>query len=304
MDLQQLRYFQMAAYYENFSRAAQELFVTQPNLSKSIQRLEEELGMPLFEHRKGKVLLNDNGRVFLASVNRSLEELDRGVRTVRNMALARDNFVPIGCSINSFLPDVLLHFAHRHSEIGIRQVEGTTEDLLHQLQQGTVEIAIVPEEITDSRFRFELLGEKEYVLLVGEGNPLYTRDSVSVKELKEETFICDTSRMGEQILRKICKANGFEPNIPFEVENTQLIYQLLQENAGICFMPMTHLAKLNREDPQGGVRGVAITEQLPSAVIGLVSLRSYSFTNASKTFVSFLKEWLDEEHSMAMKLME
>ena len=55
MDLTQLKYFQAVARTGNITRAAAELFVTQPNLSKSITRLEEELQVPLFEHRKGKI---------------------------------------------------------------------------------------------------------------------------------------------------------------------------------------------------------------------------------------------------------
>ena len=59
MDLSQLHYFRTAARTGNLSQAARELFVTQPNLSRSIARLETELGVPLFEHRKGKVVLNE-----------------------------------------------------------------------------------------------------------------------------------------------------------------------------------------------------------------------------------------------------
>ena len=81
MEISQLKYFAAVARLGNISKAAQELYVTQPNLSKSIARLEEELGVPLFEHRKGKITLNDYGRCFLASVNLSLGELENGTST-------------------------------------------------------------------------------------------------------------------------------------------------------------------------------------------------------------------------------
>ena len=65
MELMQLRYFAAVARLGNISRAAQELYVTQPNLSKSIARLEEELGVPLFDHRKGKLPSTTMGAAFL-----------------------------------------------------------------------------------------------------------------------------------------------------------------------------------------------------------------------------------------------
>ena len=96
MELTQLRYFAAVARTGNISRAAQELYVTQPNLSKSIARLEEELGVPLFDHRKGKIVLNDYGRCFLASVNLSLGELENGVRSIQRMYASNQNVLNAG----------------------------------------------------------------------------------------------------------------------------------------------------------------------------------------------------------------
>lgn len=121
MEIAQLKYFAAVARLGNVSRAAQELYVTQPNLSKSIARLEAELGVPLFEHRKGKILLNDYGRCFLASVDLSLGELENGVQCIQRMYEAAQNILALGCSIDDLLPDVLRSFAQSYPEIGIRQ---------------------------------------------------------------------------------------------------------------------------------------------------------------------------------------
>lgn len=70
MELSQLRYFIAVAKLGNMSKAAETLFVSQPNLSTSISRLEEEVGVPLFERRRGKIALNQNGELLLKSVDR------------------------------------------------------------------------------------------------------------------------------------------------------------------------------------------------------------------------------------------
>ena len=69
MELTQLRYFQVAAYYEHISRAAAELNISQPALSTMISRLERELGVSLFDHNGRSIVLNQNGKRFLKRVN-------------------------------------------------------------------------------------------------------------------------------------------------------------------------------------------------------------------------------------------
>ena len=79
MDFTVLKYFQAVARNGNMTKTARELYITQPNLSKRIAQLEEEIGVPLFEHRKGKIVLNDYGRIFLSSVDIAFAELKAGM---------------------------------------------------------------------------------------------------------------------------------------------------------------------------------------------------------------------------------
>lgn len=82
MELNQLHYFVAVAKTENITKAAQELFITQPALSRVILRLEQELGMPLFDRKGGRLLLNDRGKVFLSYVQPALDSINEGVHAV------------------------------------------------------------------------------------------------------------------------------------------------------------------------------------------------------------------------------
>ena len=113
----------------SFSKAAEQLTYSQSTVTVQIQQLEEEIGVPLFEHRKGKIVLNDYGRCFLASVNLSLGELENGVRSIQRMYDAAQNILALGCSIDDLLPDVLRDFMPEHPEIGIRQFSGSPAEL-------------------------------------------------------------------------------------------------------------------------------------------------------------------------------
>ena len=82
MELNQLHYFVAVAHCENITKAAKELFITQPALSRVILRLEQELGTPLFDRHGGRVTLNEHGKVFLRHVEPALDSINAGVHAV------------------------------------------------------------------------------------------------------------------------------------------------------------------------------------------------------------------------------
>ena len=295
MEIAQLRYFAAVARLGNVSKAAQEMYVTQPNLSKSIARLEEELGVPLFEHRKGKILLNDYGRMFLSSVNLSLAELESGIQSIQRMYESSQNILALGSSIDDLLPDVLRSFAQVHPQIGIRQFGCAPAELAERLSRRTLDLAITARPIGGDAFIFEELGRSEFVILVGPEHRLSGRKSVTVKELAGEQLICDRSRMDAQTLSSLCRAHGFAPNIVFEVENSSLIYSLLASGRGVAFMPMAQMRKISLEYPDSGIHMVFLEDDVEPASLGLLYRRDYDWSAAAKTFAAFLRSWLGTE---------
>jgi len=300
MDLVQLKYFQMVARIGSLSRAAQELFVTQPNLSKSIARLERELGVPLFDHRRGKIRLNEYGKVFLTSVNRCFSELDAGVHTVKRLYDAGQNVLALGCSIDDFLTDVLKEFTLLHPEIGIRQFCCEPKELARRMHECTIDFAVTPQPFADELLAYEELGRKEFMILTWGNHPLARRDCVAIGELAGERFICDRSRMSADTLKQICAGYGFEPDIAFEVENTELICRLVEGKAGIAFMPMAgQLMKLPQDQPDGaGLRFLHIQDNLPPARLGLVYRKDTPFSAAANCLRDFLISWMEREDQL------
>ena len=100
MELSQLRYFIAVAELGNMSKAAETLFVSQPNLSTSISRLEEEVGAPLFERRRGKISLNQNGALLLKNVKKAVAILDAGVQAVREQSAGQEDALSLACMID------------------------------------------------------------------------------------------------------------------------------------------------------------------------------------------------------------
>ncbi len=302
MDLEQLRQFQTAARTENLSRAAEMLHMTQPNLSKSIVRLERELGVPLFEHRRGKISLNDYGRMFLASVEQALSQLDAGAASIRRLYDADQNVLALASTIDDFLQDVLKDFMQVYPHIGIRQVRCTPETMTARLLDRSLTLAITSREQQPAPLVFTLLGHKEYVVLLHRDNPLAARQGVWIRELAEQSFLCDASRMGLETLETLCRAQGFTPQVAHEVENSELIYRLLEANAGIAFMPVSQYAKLKTRSPDTPIRCLSILDPIPAASIGVVRNGQISMSPAAKCFVAFVGQWLEQEDRLLAEL--
>lgn len=303
MELTQLKYFQTVAQMGSVSRAAQELYVTQPNLSRSIARLEKEIGVPLFEHRKGKIVLNDYGRIFLSSVDICLSELSTGVHAVKRLYDADQNNLSIGGSVDGILADMLIGFSMKYPEIGIRQFDCSQKEMREKLLSGDLDLGITGIPVDDETLVFKVLDEKEYVILVGGKHPLAKRERVSLSELKNERFICSDSRVGTDFLQQICENAGFGVKIAFEVESNELIYSLLEENQGIACMPVSHISKIQRDYPDSDVKAVSIQEKISKAQLGILYRKNYQFSHAAKQFSEFVEAWLQSESRRVEQLI-
>lgn len=304
MDLNQLKYFRVVAKTGNMSKAAQALYITQPNLSRSIARLEKEIGVSLFEHRKGKIILNEYGRAFLSSVELIFSELNFGVQTVRRLYETSQNFLCLACTIDGFLPDVLKKFFLHKPNIGIKQLSLTPDEVMEHLSDHTLSIAVTSYQIQNEQIVFELLGQEEYVILMHRSHPLAASASLSVSQLADEKFICDASRLNLQNLKRICSNAGFYPNVGYEVQNSELVYRLLEENAGVAFMPFPQYLVIQKIDQDSAVRFARIKDEIPKAIIGVAYHKNYEFNSAALEFVEFLRNWLKEEDRQIHELKD
>ena len=288
----------MVAKTGNVSKAAEKLFVTQPNLSKSIARLEEELGVPLFDHRKGKIALNEYGRVFLSSVELAFDELENGKQTITRMYETNQHVLRLGCCVDDFLSDMLHHFAEKYPDVGLRQVSCSYHDVADRILDQSADIIITNGPPENENIRYLELGRQEYVLLMSKKHRLAGRTGVYLDELKDEKFICDSSRMNLTKLQALCRARGFDPNVAYEVESSALIFRLLELNSGIAFMPIAQVLKIQRMFADNGncICMTNIKDDIPKANIGLAYHRNFAFTYAANCLLEHVKNFFREEN--------
>ena len=302
MDITQLRYFQAVARTGNVTKAARDLYVTQPNLSKSIARLEAELGVPLFDHRKGRIELNDYGRIFLSSVDIAFAQLNSGMQAVRRMYDNNQNILSLACNMSSFLADVLPDFVAAHPEIGIRQLDLTAEQMAQQLIDRSISLGISNKPIQEDAIVFRQLGQKPFVLALHQDHPLARGSSVPIRRLESEVFISDNTRMDTDTLRQVCKRSGFAPQIGFEVQSNELLFQLLEANRGIAFLPLGLACKTMHTHPRNHLRLLRLEGDCPPTILGIAHHQDFIYSKAARLFEEYMEDCLAQENTLIEKM--
>ena len=196
MELSQLRYFMAVAELGNMSKAAQALFVSQPNLSTSISRLEEEVGVPLFDRRRGKIVLNQNGELLLESVKRAVNTLDAGVRAVRDQHAGKSAPLSLACMTDD--TDLLEHFVLDNPDINLIQKRLDLPALTFLLERGEVDLALAVLPPPSDEIVFERVYNCHFVLLMSRDHPLAGEASITRHQLAGCRLAIDGSRVNKE----------------------------------------------------------------------------------------------------------
>lgn len=189
MNLSQLNYFKKLAEVLHYTRAAQELFITQPTLSGAISSLEKELGAPLFERNGRSVLLTPYGEVFSEHVCLALRAIDDGVAAVSARSSASFGTVNLGTTFTTqdhYLPSLIRDFEEAFDKRVIVKVsQGFTNYLTEQLHRGTLDVAFCGKRDNEPDIAYFPVKHCELALYVRDDHPLASRETITFGELND-----------------------------------------------------------------------------------------------------------------------
>jgi DNA-binding transcriptional LysR family regulator len=248
MELLQLRYFQTVARLEHMTKAAEELQIAQPSLSKTISRLEEDLGVPLFDRINRQLRLNPFGKLFLNRVNRAFLELNEGKRELTELAEHSRNQITLAVSIPRVLPDLLSTFLRYNPDVRFQQVLESTSSMTRKLEKAEIDFCISSVPIDGSDIVWEPLITEEIYLVVPPEHRLAQFEKIHLHEVKDESFISMNTGYGfRNLTDEFCRDAGFVPNIAFEGDEPGVIGDLVRQGLGIAFV--SELSWLHNSNP-------------------------------------------------------
>jgi DNA-binding transcriptional LysR family regulator len=286
MDLLQLKYFQTVAKFEHMTKAAHELQIAQPALSVTIARLEEDLGVPLFNRIGRNIVLNEYGKALLKRTDRALIELEEGRQEIADMAGSEAGYVSVtSTSLNKQFCDFLGVFVKLYPKVNFHLTQIADDATkLNLLETGEVDFCFINETGKRPGIVCVPLMEEEIFLAVPPGYHLANRTTISVRELAEEPFV---SLKAEHSLRKFCDhmclQNGFMPNIVCECSESQAIVNLVGAGLGITFFPSSSI-----ERPDLPIRLVKIEDFDCQSVLRLAWKEKRYFSKAAVQFREYV----------------
>lgn len=255
MELLQLRYFQTVARKEHMTKAAQELRIAQPALSKTISRLEEDIGVPLFDRHGGRIRLNSFGKVFLDKVEMALALLDEGRKEVAEMSGLEQGSIHLATSTLDRLSDALCEFLVFYPEVQFKITQASMEEMTHLVETGEVDMCFTALPIDRPDISAMPVLKEDVYLAVPQGHRLAGRKSIRLSELAEEPFIGYKEELPFQKMNDLFfQEAGIIPNFVCRVDEPTAIASLVRAGLGValvgnCGGPNSPLQLLHIESP-------------------------------------------------------
>ncbi|WP_405112883.1 LysR family transcriptional regulator [Paenibacillus sp. FSL K6-1217] len=264
MELLQLQYFITVARLEHMTEAAHRLHVTQSSLSKTIQRLEEDLGVPLFDRSGRKLRLNGPGRRFLERAEKALFELEQGRQELKDLYSLESGTLELAVTTASTLPGILRAFRLRQPDIHFHVQMLPMQEMIALLQRGEVDFCLSSPPVRGEEIECQVVCNDHIYLAVPAGHPLADRKSLALIELKDEWFVGVKQGYGiRDLVDSVCQASGFMPRYAYEGDEPARLIGLVEAGIGVAFIPGTarnaqdHIRLIPLED-HGLVREIAL----------------------------------------------
>ncbi|MFD1706030.1 LysR family transcriptional regulator [Siminovitchia sediminis] len=292
MELRQIEYFIEVAQREHMTAAAEALHVAQSAVSRQIVNLEAELGVDLFIREGRNIRLTHLGKMFLEKMETAMDLIYEAKREIEEQLDPERGTVRIGFPSSlaaSLLPTVISSFRKEHPHVNIQLHQDSYRHLTEAVVKGDIDLALVgPVPKDDARVRSEILFVENLVALLHVKHPLASRKSLSLDELRSDSFILSPQGyILQNIVENACRHYGFTPQVSFEGKDIDAIKGLVAAGLGVTLLPEITLVD---SLPRSTVK-VPLEEPKVTRTVGMIIPKNRKLMPTELLFHQFLKEF-------------
>ncbi|MEP3478619.1 MAG: LysR family transcriptional regulator [Fuerstiella sp.] len=239
MEIDQLRYFLGAAERGNFTRAAEDLDISQPALSRSIQKLEEELGQPVFERKTRSIVLTEAGTLLQSRAQQILSIIeDTKSEITDDGESGRVRIGAIPTIAPYFLPQILKQFSEAFPAANLIVQENTTDQLLKKCTQGEIDLAILALPVPVKYLEVEKLFEEELLLVLPLDHPLVEKTNINLADIAPLPFVLlDEAHCLSDNIVSFCRQRSMQPVSVGRTSQLTMVQELVSLSHGISMIP-------------------------------------------------------------------
>lgn len=285
MDIRQLEYFQTVANLRSITKAAHQLYVSQPTITIAIQKLEQELELPLFDRNQKQFVLTKEGQMFLDRITDVLSRLQDAVSEINEHKNLQKGYLRIGIPpmIGSCLfPEIIAGFTSAYPHLKLDIFEDGSLNVRQSLKQEALDIGIINLMNISDDFLSIPLSRQEFLVCLHHSHPLAKNKKIDIKQLQNENFILfNETTCNRQMVMQECLNNDFIPKVILSTNQLATMKSLVAKNSGICF--------LTKSVAQNSPEIVTIPLKNPLFLeFGLTWKKEKTLSAAAKAFIQFI----------------
>ena len=260
LDFKELRYLTCIARNQNLTKASQELYISQPSLSKFLHNLENNIGIKLFSRLGNKFVLTYAGERYMDYAKRILlikKDLDDEMNDLSAFRDGRLNVAFPQARCSYMAPALLPEFKAVYPNIKVNLFEASSNQLEELVLNGKVDIAILNGPVSHSDLAYEILCREEIVLVVSKNHPLANSGKsikgrrypwIDIKKFENDSFILHyPEQRTEQIAVQIFDENKIVPPVILRTHSTEAAVKLAASGFGVCFVSENHIQHISLE---------------------------------------------------------
>ncbi|MCR4300782.1 MAG: LysR family transcriptional regulator [Sulfuricaulis sp.] len=236
LTLRQLKVFESVARHLNFTRAAEDLFLTQPAVSMQVKLLEKQLGLALFEQLGKRIHLTEAGGEVLGyarAITQQLDELETVLNRLKGLSGGKLR-ISVATTANYFIPTLLGTFSRRYPDVTVSLDVTNREILLQQLTENTVDLVIMGQPPTEAGVEAESFMENPLVIVAPPEHPLAKQKRIPLKRLQDEVFLVREPGSGTRsAMERFFTEREILLKTGMEVGSNEAIKQSVQAGLGL-----------------------------------------------------------------------
>ena len=283
----------MLAKIQHMTKAAEKLSISQPALSRSIARLEDELGVPLFERQGRSIHLNRYGELFEHRVERILNEYQLGLKELQQLVDPNHGEISLGFLHTlgtNIVPDLIRLFRTKHPDIHFSLKQNYTHLQLKHLLSGDLDLCLMAKMDVPKPINWTELWRDELFAIVPSDHPLSKRSSITIHELANESFILMKPGYALRLQADhLFEQAKFQPHITFEGDEVSTVAGFVIAGLGVSILPD------GLEINQKGISKLHITGMNAERIIGMAWSEGRYLSPAAKAFQQFIFDYFDKQ---------
>ena len=292
MDLREMRYIIELSKTKHMTHAANNLFISQPALYKSIRKVETELDTVLFYKRGNELLPTDTGKIVIENAQKILKmasQMEDSITAAKDLKQGEVRFGFTSVVGTMYLPELLVKFQEKYPGIDLHLIEEGGARLKDMTENGELDIAIVLRPVHSEHLNEIPIIRDQFAVCIPEGHPWADRDEVTMEDFKNVPFITFNEHFSVyNLIMERFRAANTHPQMAFAGADGQFIYKYALASGHVAIMPKSMIELYCNNDP---IKIATFSPSFPWELC-LIFPKNIFLSSASKAMITFMQEFL------------